>query len=123
MKLRTGFGIALATIGLVPILIEFAFYFRSSAHGQHYDVSPWVMLGGAVICFVGGFVIDSKKAESAGGFLVDSSVKVIGVIRSGRRSSDNVIVAAPAAESVGAPPAAAQPVPDLQKIPAPEKGP
>lgn len=109
MRARTLGGAAVALLGLAPIVADFVYYFLARAPGrhvdpcQHYDLNPWVLLGGAVLAFVGGAIMDTAKAEAVGGFVVTSTVRILdalpgaGLLRGSgtpsRRAGDNDAVA------------------------------
>lgn len=54
----------------------------------------WVFGIAAVLGFLGFYQINPAGAKDAFSFITDQSVKIIGVIRTGRRSTDVAVVAA-----------------------------
>ena len=99
------------TIGVVIVLGE---VLRNWIQG--HEIEGWVIAIGATFGFFGFYLMNPKGALGAYGFVVDSSVKIIGVVRSGRRSTDNIV-------AVAAPPDAAVPDPVLGKPTNPEEVP
>lgn len=91
-RARTRAGVTLAILGVVLACVEFGFYFRAQYHHEHYDINPYLMLAATVIAFVGGFIIDPQKAEQAGTFIVDTGLRVVAVIPTGRRAGDKKVV-------------------------------
>lgn len=98
-------GRLLATLGLLLMLAEAGtYYYYRYARNEHYDVNVTLLLLGAVLGFVGFYVLDNKRALEAGQFLVQSATGVLAVVRGGaKRSGDTVITPVP-------PPSAAVPV-------------
>lgn len=92
----------LALVGVAIILGEIA---RNWLFGHR--IEAWVVAIGCGFGFFGFYGMDSKRAKDAFGFAVDNSVKVIGVVRSGRRSTDAIVpqveVVPEKAPEVGAP--------------------
>jgi hypothetical protein len=99
-------GWLLATIGVVIILGEVVRNWL-----WNHPIEGWVIAIGAGCGFFGFYRVDSKRAKDAFGFAVDSGVKIIGIMRSGRRSTDVVI---PVTAVAPAPPSA---VPDRPTTP------
>lgn len=93
----------LALLGVAIILGEIV---RNWMFGHR--IEAWVVAIGCGFGFFGFYGMDSKRAKDAFGFAVDNSVKVIGVVRSGRRSTDPVVAVT---ETVPAKPAAPEEVP------------
>jgi hypothetical protein len=94
MKARNVVGIVLAFVGGAVLLTELAFHWRDPAG---YPIGTWPLVIGLAIAFVGAYLIDPKQAEDGGGFLVNSAVSIIGVVRGGRRASDPPVVVPPTA--------------------------
>lgn len=92
IRSRTITGGVVAALGLLLAFVEFGLYFRAHYLGLEYRISPYVLLAATVLAFVGGFIVDSRKAEDAGTFLADTGLKFITLIRTGRRTSDVVAV-------------------------------
>jgi hypothetical protein len=93
MKARNVVGIVLAFVGGAVLLTELAFHWRDPAG---YPIGTWPLVIGLAISFVGAYLIDPKQAEDGGGFLVNSAVSIIGVVRGGRRATDPPVVMPPA---------------------------
>lgn len=127
-SLRPVVGYAVGIVGVLGVVmcasvtVWWVFARPDADHDALYF--PTVLF--AAVGWWGFFWAEPKRAVQGGDWLVSASERFK---RAGRRDTDPVIVvpdvpvAAPAADGVGAAPAPAQPVPDLQKIPAPEKGP
>lgn len=85
----------LVTLALLVALSEVGLHIYAVLLQRKYNVS-WIMLLVALILgFVGMFVINPARAKDGGKFLVDSTIRVVQVIRQGRRKDDalNVTVA------------------------------
>lgn len=83
-----------ALLGVVTLLIELLRYWLTD-HAIH--AAPVCI--GCLFGFVGFFLINPARAKEGAGVVVDSTVRVIGVVRGGRRSTDTpVVVAAQKAE-------------------------
>ena len=91
LRLRAVWGSLLAAIGVGVLLVELVRYWR-----YEHPIHPAPIVIGCIIGFVGFYLLDPKGAEDGGGFLVTSAVRIIGVVRGGRRSTDApVVIAAP----------------------------
>ncbi len=77
---------------LLITLSEVGLHVWASMNGRKYNVS-WVMLFVALIMgFVGMFILNPGQAKEGGRFIVDNTIRVIQVVRQGRRKSDAVAV-------------------------------
>jgi hypothetical protein len=56
-----------------------------------HRIEAWVIAIGSAFGFIGFFLIDPNRALIAFGFLRDSTVQIVGVVRSGRRSTDPIV--------------------------------
>lgn len=56
-----------------------------------HAIEPWVVIIASLFGFLGFYLINPAGAKDAFGFAVDQGVKIIGVARSGRRSTDPVV--------------------------------
>jgi hypothetical protein len=91
-----------AALGTLIILVEVA----RNWIGNH-RIEGWVVAIGAAFGFIGFYLLDSTGALTAFGFLRDSTVQIIGVVRSGRRATDPIVPqvsVAPAPTDPAAPP-------------------
>ena len=65
-------------------------------HWQFGNDIELVVLGiGGFFVWLGGYLADRKAAIEGGGFIVDSIVKLGGVFRLGRRSTDAKVIVPP----------------------------
>lgn len=76
-------------LDLLGVAIIMGEVFRNWFWG--HQMEWWVVLVGATFGFVGFYLTNPPGAITAGTFIVDSGVKIIGVVRSGRRASDPVV--------------------------------
>lgn len=76
----------LAGGALATILTELLRYWL----GNH-PPEWWVLSLAALLGFFGFYLLNPAAAKDAFGFATDQAVKVIGVVRSGRRSTDPVV--------------------------------
>jgi hypothetical protein len=76
------------------ILSEIGLHVWAALHNRQYNVSWLILLLGITIGFVGMFILNPGRAKDGGKFLVDSAVRVVQVVRLGRRAGDpmNVVV-------------------------------
>jgi protein-S-isoprenylcysteine O-methyltransferase Ste14 len=82
-------GVTFALLGVVTLLIELLRYWLTD-HAIH--AAPVCI--GCLFGFVGFFAISPTRAKEGAGIVVDSTVRVIGVVRGGRRSTDTPVVVA-----------------------------
>lgn len=92
VRTKTIVGGFFAAIGTIVVLSEVAMHFVAEVSSIKYEMNHVVLLVGAILGFVGFFMLDRKGAEEGGGFLVNSATRIIGVIRTGRRSDDIAVV-------------------------------
>lgn len=83
-------GVTLVCIGVLIALSEVAVHIYGKVTGKMFDTGHVDLLIALVFGFVGMYVLSPKGAKDGGQFLVNSTVRVIQVIRSGRRRSDPV---------------------------------
>lgn len=83
-------GLFLVGIALLISLSEIAIHIYGKFTGHRYDVGHIDLLVALVIGFVGMYILSPKGAKDGGQFLVNNTIRVIQVIRSGRRKTDSV---------------------------------
>jgi hypothetical protein len=83
----TIFGGLFALIGTITLLVELARYWMTD-HAIH--AAPVCI--GCLFGFVGFFLISPARAKEGAGVVVDSTVRIVGVVRGGRRSTDTPVV-------------------------------
>lgn len=88
---RTICGSVLAVLGLSVLLVELVRYWT-----LNHPIHAWPVCIGCVIGFVGFFIVNPKEAKDGAQVVVDSTVRVIGVVRGGRRATDPKVVVADA---------------------------
>lgn len=88
-------AVTLATIGVLMLGGAAVIQLIGAVRGHTYEIPRTVFYVAAVIGFVGFYGLDPKRAKDGGSFIVDSAVRIIGVVRNGRRSSDVAVVAVP----------------------------
>lgn len=81
-------GVVLVLLGLTILLSE---WIRASWFNHHPETFALAL--GIVLGFIGFYIIDPVHAEQGARIVIDGATSVIQVVRSGRRSTDNVIVA------------------------------
>lgn len=78
----------LVLLALLVVLSEIGLHVFFAANEKRYDIS-WVMLIIALIMgFTGMYVLNPARAKDGGRFIVDSSLRIISVVRNGRRKED-----------------------------------
>lgn len=88
-SLRPYLALLLIVIGLAVFLIELGRYWLADR-----AISGVVISIGALMAFVGFFMLDSADALVGARFVVDSFTQIVGTVRSGRRSTDRPVVVA-----------------------------
>ena len=83
-------GLFLVSIALLIALSEIAIHLYGKLTGHKYDIGHVDLLVALVIGFVGMYILSPKGAKDGGQFLVNNTIRVIQVIRSGRRKTDPV---------------------------------
>lgn len=86
-------GRALAALGVLVVLAEVILHFVSWYFSREYELNHGIVLVGAVIGFVGFYMLDPMSAQGGAGVIVDSATRIIQSLpRFGRRSTDAVAV-------------------------------
>jgi protein-S-isoprenylcysteine O-methyltransferase Ste14 len=80
-------GGALALLGVVVLLVELLRYWLTD-HPIH--AAPVCI--GCLFSFAGFFILSPNRAKEGAGVVVDSTVRIVGVMRGGRRSTDRPVV-------------------------------
>jgi protein-S-isoprenylcysteine O-methyltransferase Ste14 len=80
-------GSALALLGVVVLLVELLRYWML---GHVIHAAPVCI--GCLFSFAGFFILSPARAKEGAGVVVDSTVRIAGVIRGGRRSTDTPVV-------------------------------
>lgn len=86
-RLRQRAGGFLVTLGIAILLVELIRYWLKG-HAIH----AWPVVIGSAIGFVGFYMLDPGGAKDGAGVIEDFTVRVLAVIRSGRRSTDTKVV-------------------------------
>lgn len=106
-------GFALALIGVTLLVIEVVLSFLGRRDVQWSSVSVSLL-----IAYAGLALLNGRKAKEQGQFVVDSAVRIIGTVRSGRRTQVLASV-----ETPGEPERRAEPTPiDVKELPPEERG-
>jgi hypothetical protein len=80
-------GALFALLGVITLLVELVRYWMA---GHVIHAAPVCI--GCLFGFTGFFILNPTRAKEGAGIVVDSTVRVIGVVRSGRRSTDTPVV-------------------------------
>jgi hypothetical protein len=91
---RTIAGGIMATIGVLVILIEIGLHVFSAITHTHYEMDHVALLSGAILGFIGFYLVDSRGATGAATVVVGSAGQLIRAVRGGRRSTDAPVVVA-----------------------------
>lgn len=83
-------GLFLVSLGLLIAVAEVAIHIYGKVTGHRYDIGHIDLFVALVIGFVGMYILSPKGAKDGGQFLVNNTIRVIQVIRSGRRKTDVV---------------------------------
>jgi hypothetical protein len=79
-------GVVLALLGVATLLVELVRYWTLN-HPIH--AAPVCI--GCLFAFCGFFILNPKRAVQGAAVVVDSTVRVVGVLRGGRRSTDTPV--------------------------------
>lgn len=85
-------GRFLAALGVLIVLAELTLHFVGAISHYQYEINHVALLMGAVVGFVGFYIMDPKRTGDGAVVLVDSTVKVIGAVRGGRRKTDPQVI-------------------------------
>jgi Tfp pilus assembly major pilin PilA len=91
-RTRTIAGSVMAAIGVLVILTEIGLHVYSAITHTKYEMDHTALLSGAVVGFVGFYLIDSKSATATANIVVGSGAQIIRAVRGGRRSTDTPVV-------------------------------
>jgi hypothetical protein len=80
-------GRSFTMLGVVVVLVELTRYWFDN-HTPNWVV----LLVAGVFLFIGGYLLDAPGAKDMAGVVVNGVVAVVGVVRSGRRSTDTAVV-------------------------------
>jgi hypothetical protein len=83
-------GLFLVGLALIITISEIAMHLYGLLTGVKFEVSHTDLFAALIIGFVGMYVLSPRRAKDGGQFLVNSTVRVIQVIRNGRRKTDAV---------------------------------
>lgn len=85
-------GYILATVGVLFILVEAGLHTYGYFSNNKYEIDRWVLLIGAVIGFVGFWMINSTSTTNGLQVLSGAVIGIIRVVRTGKRDSDVAVV-------------------------------
>jgi general stress protein CsbA len=83
-------GILLVLFAGVLITIEVMLHVMAATHDRSYSINYWMMLIALVSGFTGLYILSPPRAKDGGQFLVNNAIKIIQVVRQGRRKDDPV---------------------------------
>jgi hypothetical protein len=84
-------GLCLIVFALSMLSLEIVLHTYATLNQRSYDLNHMVILMALILGFVGMYVLSPSKAKDGGRFIVDSTVKIVQVIRFGRRKNDAVM--------------------------------
>lgn len=85
-------GIILVVFAAIVVMIEIILHVIAVAHGQKYSIN-YVMLAIAFVTgFTGFYILNPPRAKDGGEFIVDNAIKIIQVMKAGRRKDDPTAV-------------------------------
>jgi len=82
-------GLFLVSVALLIALSEIGIHLYGKITGHRYETGHMDLFVALVIGFVGMYVLSPRGAKDGGQFLVNNTIRVIQVIRTGRRKSDS----------------------------------
>jgi len=81
-----------ALIGLAIMLTEVGLHWWASFHHETYPIGAWPILIGGAVAFTGAYIRDPHAAEDGGGFIVNTGLRIVRVIRTG--NADEIVAVA-----------------------------
>lgn len=80
-------------MGVAIVFVGFFFMTGEVARLWAFDtpVHPWVLAIGAFFAFAGYFIREPTRALQGGAFVVNSTIGIVSVIRTGRRATDPLV--------------------------------
>lgn len=81
-------GILLVLFAGVLITIEVMLHVMAATHDRSYSINYWMLLIALISGFTGLYILSPPRAKDGGQFLVNSAVRIIQVMKAGRRKGD-----------------------------------
>lgn len=83
-------GIILVTFAAVVVIIEIILHIRGVVESKSYSISYVMLLISFVVGFVGMYILSPPRAKEGGQFIVDNAIKIVQVMKAGRRKGDPI---------------------------------
>lgn len=84
-------GVALVIVAMMFVTIEVTLHVTNTMQGREYDLNHGILLIALIIGFTGLYMLNPRRTKDGGQFLVDSTIRIVQVIRQGRRKGDSVV--------------------------------
>lgn len=81
-------GILLVVFAGVLITVEVMLHVMAATHDRSYHINYWMLLISCVTGFTGLYILSPPRAKDGGQFLVNNAIRIIQVIKAGRRKGD-----------------------------------
>lgn len=81
-------GILLVVFAGVLITVEVMLHVIAATHDRSYSINYWMLLIALISGFTGLYILSPPRAKDGGQFLVNSAVRIIQVMKAGRRKGD-----------------------------------
>lgn len=83
-------GILLVTFAAIILTIEIMLHVIAATHDRSYSVNYWMLLIAMVTGFTGFYILNPPRAKDGGQFIVNNAIKIIQVMKAGRRKGDPI---------------------------------
>lgn len=83
-------GILLVTFAAVILTIEIMLHVIAASHSREYSINYWMLLISFVTGFTGFYILSPPRAKDGGQFIVNNAIKIIQVMKAGRRKGDPI---------------------------------
>jgi hypothetical protein len=81
-------GMCLIGFAGVLVVVEVVLHVLATVEGHKYSINYVMLAIALVIGFTGMYILSPPRAKDGGQFLVDNALKVIQVMKAGRRNND-----------------------------------
>lgn len=83
-------GIVLISFSAILVVTEVVLHVLSVTQGHKYSINYVMLIIAAVVGFTGMYILSPPRAKDGGEFIVDNAIKIIQVMKAGRRKNDPI---------------------------------
>jgi hypothetical protein len=83
-------GILMVLFAGVIITIEVMLHVMAASHDRSYSINYVMLLIGLITGFTGMYILSPPRAKDGGQFIVNNAIKIIQVMKAGRRKGDPI---------------------------------